>query len=76
MSGRMREDHGTAHPRSDSETCSIGSYDNQSVEEKAGRHAGTVRLVAATKTVTVEHIAEGVRAGLSILGESCTSRTS
>ena len=39
-------------------------------EEKAGRPAGTVRLVAATKTVTVEHIAEGVRAGLSILGEN------
>ncbi len=39
-------------------------------EEKAGRPAGTVRLVAVTKTVTVEHIAEGVRAGLSILGEN------
>lgn len=42
----------------------------RSAEEKAGRPAGTVRLVAATKTVTVEHIAEGVRAGLSILGEN------
>ncbi|MDF0668615.1 MAG: YggS family pyridoxal phosphate-dependent enzyme [Nitrospira sp.] len=42
----------------------------QSAEEKAGRPAGTVRLVAATKTVTVEHIAEAVRAGLSILGEN------
>lgn len=42
----------------------------RSAEEKAGRPAGTVRLVAATKTVTVEQIAEGVRAGLSILGEN------
>ena len=42
----------------------------RSAEGKAGRSAGTVRLVAATKTVTVEHIAEGVRAGLSILGEN------
>ena len=42
----------------------------RSAEEKAGRPAGTVRLVAATKTVTVERIAEGVRAGLSILGEN------
>lgn len=42
----------------------------RSAEEKSGRPAGTVRLVAATKTVTVEHIAEGVRAGLSILGEN------
>lgn len=39
-------------------------------EEKAGRPAGTVRLVAATKTVTVDHMTEGVRAGLSILGEN------
>ena len=42
----------------------------RSAEEKSGRPAGTVRLVAATKTVTVEHIADGVRAGLSILGEN------
>jgi pyridoxal phosphate enzyme (YggS family) len=42
----------------------------RSAEEKAGRPAGTVRLVAVTKTVTVEHIAEGVRAGLAILGEN------
>ncbi|MDF0652333.1 MAG: YggS family pyridoxal phosphate-dependent enzyme [Nitrospira sp.] len=42
----------------------------RSAEEKAGRPAGTVRLVAATKTVTVEHIAGAVRAGLSILGEN------
>jgi PLP dependent protein len=39
-------------------------------EEKAGRPAGSVQLVAATKTVMVEQIAEGVRAGLSILGEN------
>ncbi|MBX3328960.1 MAG: YggS family pyridoxal phosphate-dependent enzyme [Nitrospira sp.] len=42
----------------------------RSAEEKAGRSVGTVRLVAVTKTVTVEHIAEGVRAGLSVLGEN------
>lgn len=42
----------------------------RSAEEKSGRPAGTVRLVAVTKTVTVEHIAEGVRAGLAILGEN------
>lgn len=42
----------------------------RSAEEKAGRPGGTVRLVAATKTVAVEHIAEGMRAGLSILGEN------
>ncbi|MBH0200907.1 MAG: YggS family pyridoxal phosphate-dependent enzyme [Nitrospira sp.] len=42
----------------------------RSAEEQSGRPAGTVRLVAATKTVTVEDIAEGVRAGLSILGEN------
>lgn len=42
----------------------------RSAEEKAGRPAGTVRLVAATKTVAVEQIADGVRAGLSILGEN------
>lgn len=42
----------------------------RSVEEKAGRPAGTVRRVAATKTVTVERVAEGVRADLSILGEN------
>src|SRR5574337_315107 len=42
----------------------------RSAEKKAGRPADTVRLVAATKTVTVEHIAEGVRAGLFILGEN------
>ncbi len=42
----------------------------RSAAEKAGRPAGAVRLVAATKTVSIEHIAEGVRAGLSILGEN------
>lgn len=42
----------------------------RSAAEKAGRPAGRVRLVAATKTVTVEHIMEGVQAGLSILGEN------
>jgi pyridoxal phosphate enzyme (YggS family) len=42
----------------------------RSAEEKAGRPAGSVRLVAATKTVTVEQIGEGVRAGLYILGEN------
>lgn len=42
----------------------------RSAEEKAGRPVGTVRLVAATKTVTVDQIAEGVRAGLFILGEN------
>ncbi len=39
-------------------------------EERAGRPAGSVRLVAVTKTVKVEDIAEGVGAGLSILGEN------
>ncbi|MGC4096765.1 MAG: YggS family pyridoxal phosphate-dependent enzyme [Nitrospira sp.] len=42
----------------------------RSAEQKAGRPAGAVRLVAATKMVPVEHIAEGVRAGLSIVGEN------
>src|SRR5690349_6630998 len=42
----------------------------RSAEEKAGRLGGSVRLVAATKTGMVDHIAEGVRAGLSILGEN------
>ena len=40
----------------------------RSAEEKAGRPAGTVRLVAATKTVTVEHIAEGCACRLVHLG--------
>ncbi|UVT15304.1 MAG: YggS family pyridoxal phosphate-dependent enzyme [Nitrospira sp.] len=42
----------------------------RSAEERAGRPGGSVRLVAATKTVMVDHIAEGMRAGLSILGEN------
>lgn len=42
----------------------------RSAAEKAGRPAGTVRLVAATKTVAVQQIAEGVQAGLSLLGEN------
>lgn len=42
----------------------------RSAAEKAGRPAGTVRLVAATKTVAAAQIAEGVQAGLSILGEN------
>lgn len=39
-------------------------------EKKAGRPAGTVRLVAATKTVSVDRIQEGIGAGLTILGEN------
>lgn len=42
----------------------------RSAEEKSGRPAGSVRLVAATKTVTVDRITEGVSAGLTILGEN------
>jgi len=42
----------------------------RSAEDKAGRPGGSVRLVAVTKTVIVDHVAEGVRAGLSILGEN------
>lgn len=38
--------------------------------EKAGRRPEGVRLVAATKTVTVDRIREGIGAGLSILGEN------
>jgi len=38
--------------------------------EKAGRDPGRIRLVAATKTVTVERIWAGIDAGLSILGEN------
>lgn len=38
--------------------------------EKAGRSPDSVRLVAATKTVTVDRIREGIAAGLSILGEN------
>jgi pyridoxal phosphate enzyme (YggS family) len=42
----------------------------RSVEERAGRPGGSVRLVAVTKTVAVGHIMEGLRAGLTILGEN------
>lgn len=42
----------------------------RSAAEKAGRHPGRIRLVAATKTVTVDRIREGIGAGLSILGEN------
>lgn len=38
--------------------------------ERAGRSPETVRLVAATKTVSVDRIQEGIEAGLSILGEN------
>lgn len=42
----------------------------QASVEKSGRRPECVRLVAATKTVTVEGIRAGVGAGLSILGEN------
>jgi pyridoxal phosphate enzyme (YggS family) len=42
----------------------------RSAAETSGRHPDQVRLVAATKTVTVERIREGIDAGLSILGEN------
>lgn len=42
----------------------------RSVVEKVGRAPGGIRLVAATKTVTVDRIQEGIHAGLSILGEN------
>ena len=42
----------------------------RSAAEKAGRPVGAVRLVAATKTVAIQSIREGVQAGLSILGEN------
>ena len=38
--------------------------------EKAGRSSSAVRLVAATKTVGIPQIAEGVQAGLFLLGEN------
>lgn len=37
---------------------------------RAGRSPAEVRLVAATKTVSVERIQEGIAAGLSLLGEN------
>ena len=39
-------------------------------EQASGRPKGTVRLVAATKTVTADRIREGVAAGLTIAGEN------
>ncbi len=42
----------------------------RSAAEKVGRPASQVRLVAATKTVAIQQITEGVQAGLSILGEN------
>ena len=38
--------------------------------ERAGRPPGTVRLVAATKTVPAERIREGLGVGLTLLGEN------
>lgn len=38
--------------------------------EKVGRRPQDIRLVAVTKTVTVERIREGIEAGLSIFGEN------
>ncbi len=38
--------------------------------ERVGRPANSVRLVAVTKTVTVDRIQEGIVAGLTILGEN------
>lgn len=38
--------------------------------ERSGRLPDTVRLVAATKTVPAERIREGLRAGLTLLGEN------
>ena len=38
--------------------------------DRVGRDPGGIRLVAATKTVTVDRIREGIDAGLSILGEN------
>lgn len=42
----------------------------RSAAEKVGRSPGSIRLVAATKTVTADRIREGIAAGLSILGEN------
>lgn len=42
----------------------------QRAAEKAGRPVEKIRLVAVTKTVTVDRIQEGIAAGLSILGEN------
>ena len=40
------------------------------VAQRCGRKLGTVRLVAATKTVPVERIREAISAGLTIAGEN------
>lgn len=42
----------------------------RSAEARVGRPGGSVRLVAVTKNVAVDHIKEGLRAGLTILGEN------
>ena len=42
----------------------------RSAAEKAGRRPDSIRLVAATKTVTADRIREGIGAGLLILGEN------
>lgn len=42
----------------------------RSAAEKVGRRPDSIRLVAATKTVTADRIREGIAAGLSILGEN------
>lgn len=73
MSSRPKDD-GSAMEIPPSETItqrvrSVLSAIQQAVE-KAGRPPDTVRLVAATKTVTVERIREGLEAGLSIVGEN------
>ncbi len=42
----------------------------RSAAERVGRCPESVRLVAVTKTVSVDRIREGVRAGVSIVGEN------
>ncbi len=42
----------------------------RSAADKVGRPPDSIRLVAATKTVTVDRIQDGIGAGLSILGEN------
>ena len=42
----------------------------RSAADKVGRPVHSIRLVAATKTVSVERIQQGVDAGLTILGEN------
>jgi pyridoxal phosphate enzyme (YggS family) len=38
--------------------------------QRAGRSEGDVRLVAVSKTITVDVVAQGIEAGLDILGEN------